>query len=122
MLKFQRLLLLTTFFLQALIPVGFMPSYASDNSFIVICSGITGKAVQIQTSPENGFEHENEDEDVSGPCAYYTIGNYTTPSLPDAPYIETTYISHPLLFGETSVYNTYITSNHSRGPPTAILT
>lgn len=120
MVKFQRLFLLMAFFLQALIPVGFMPSYASDNSFIVICSGITGEAVQIQISPEEGLEHEGDD--VSGLCAYYTIGSYTTPSLPDAPYIETTYVSNPPLGGETYVYDSFVPSNHTRGPPIYILT
>lgn len=57
--------------LQALIPVGYMPSFGNDGKItMVICAGSTVKTVTIDTNNENGH---TQDDDAGKTCPYAPV-------------------------------------------------
>lgn len=104
---FQKIVLVS-FFLQALIPVGFMPVFANDGTTIVICSGVTGESFEIQ------LDH---DDNGSSKCAYSIVGSYATISTPSLAKLDVSYIMINTKIEDSFIVQSAISFNHTRGPP-----
>ncbi len=68
-----------TFFIQALIPAGFMPNaHASEQgTALVICSGLDVKTIYIDDHGQEMPSHEKTD--VKIPCVYAGLSSYSSP-------------------------------------------
>lgn len=111
--RFFRQILFISFFLQALIPVGFMPSFANDEATFVICSGVTGEPMTLSYDGK----HPSEDNEVSAKCPYYNISATVQVKLPTLPLMEISYISTNVDITQDFITQSITTSNLTRGPP-----
>tara|TARA_B100001750_G_C15359504_1_gene521434 strand:- start:107 stop:466 length:360 start_codon:yes stop_codon:yes gene_type:complete len=117
--KLSHSIILIAFFLQTLIPVGFMPVFASDGTTITICSGITGEPKQIQLDDAPADNHE--DKSVSY-CSYFGIGTYTCVSTSVLVKLDPSYVLSNTGISEIFIQQSVYLSNQSRGPPHFSLT
>ena len=116
---FHKLLFLS-FLLQAFMPVGFMPAFANDGATIVICSGVTGEAIEIQLN--NDAPADNHNDKGASKCAYSAVGSYTCVSTPVLAKLDTSYILTAAALNDVFVKQSVFLSNHTRGPPHISLT
>jgi len=92
-----------------------MPSFASDGTTIVICSGVTGELEEIQID-------ENHKDVTSSKCPYSMTGVYNDVSVPVLVKLKTSYIRISRRIDDVFVAQTILLSNQTRGPPAISLT
>jgi hypothetical protein len=109
--------------LQALIPAGFMPSFAKDGKVaLVICSGLGEKTVFVDADDYSAPDHQSDNDDNSA-CPYFLA---QTPAQLSSPVI----VADAMLpVADLVVFNTsdtlidqpYLPAPPARGPPAVIL-
>lgn len=111
-LDMKILLVALSIFVQALFPVGFMPSFADDGVTIEICSG-----AEIRTIPIEGDDTHNDMEQCPyfGTVAFVPVKAQNFAAL-QTPFILTNWSVSDDLFIDHSVV-----SNLTRGPPIVFL-
>jgi hypothetical protein len=103
-------------FFQAMIPLGFMPSFANDTISIEICSGAANKTIQLQG--------EDSDDSESSPshCPFTTVSYSIFDSDIDRHFITFSYSAINFTKFQTPDVTYIVLSGHqTRAPPFLIV-
>ena len=112
------LIVAIAFFLQAFVPVGFMPAFAGDNMTIEICSGVTGEVINIIDGDEGRSSNNHDNQKTK--CPYFNVGSYAQPSLPFIVALAGSFAVSNMLVAD-DVYIAHLpVSNYKRGPPVTL--
>ena len=111
---FQKILFIM-FFIQGLIPVGYMPAFANDNFTIVICSGVTGEKIEIQQ------DNPHQNDSSQSQCPYVGVGSWASTELPKIPLVDASIILLNNVIDATVTIDLFISTNQTRGPPSIFL-
>lgn len=99
------------FFLQALIPVGFMPSFADDGIIIEICSGDTATYVLVDGDKDS---NEHIAADI---CPYAAIGGCALHGYKNPNFLSLAYAPSYDGSVQSGYSNTHLDDYQTRGPP-----
>ncbi len=108
---FKIILVALSIFIQAMLPVGFMPSYADEGFTIEICSGLENKSIQINQDEDHG------NFDNQGDCAYFVGASFAPELVTQIADIDVSLLEVKIKIDGVEYYNTFLLSNYTRGPP-----
>jgi hypothetical protein len=115
--------ILSAFFLNALIPSGFMPVFKDDGTTqIVICSGMGEQTISVPTD-DTDHNNQNNDKAKDNLCAYQSLASaktlVTQPSFHHA-ILDIQPVVHPVVTQQIET-QTHLYVFSARAPPRSLV-